>query len=323
MFKIIIQLALFALLVMPVHAEESWMVSRVRGTAEQLAGGRWVPLVRGAEIADGQSIKTGADGRVGLARGAETVELEPGTQIELREGVGKLTSLIQKSGLLHVDVERRNVQHFSVQTPFLAAVVKGTRFTVSVGQDAAHVSVDRGLVQVQDTLNDLVVDVAPGQDATVSPSEPLLVTGRGAVAVFTFDGLRVVNGTADTPADNRGRPAQDQAGANGNGNNRSGGNGNVNSGRNNGNGSEDGNRNSGQGSGNSGGIGNSGQGSGNSGGSGSSGQGSDNSGASGNSSQGSGNSAEGSGNSGGAGSSGGENGSGNSGQGSGRSGNNA
>ena len=179
MLKWILQAVILIMLVSPSWAQD-WVVTRVRGTAEQQADGRWIELVRGAVVQDQQSVRTGPDGRVGLARGAETIELDPGTSILLNEGAGKLTSSIRQiSGVVTVDVERRNVQHFSVQTPFLAAVVKGTRFKVSVTDTAALVDVERGTVQVQDTGNDLVVDITHGQEAAVSRSEPLTVTGPG------------------------------------------------------------------------------------------------------------------------------------------------
>lgn len=314
--RILLQLVLFVLLALPAYAQD-WVVSRVRGTAHQMVGGEWIPLVRGAVVLDGQSVRTGADGRLGLARGAEVIELDPGTEILLHEGQGKLTSLEQVSGVVTADVERRNVQHFSIQTPFLAAVVKGTRFRVTVDGGLAHVEVDRGTVQVQDTINDLVVDIGRGQEAQVSRSEPLEVTGAGTVAVFTFDGQRVVNGTSDVPADEKGRPFDETLASNGNGNSgqsNAGGNGNGNGGQGNGNGNSgsgnsnaggNGNGNGGQGNGNAGGNGNGSgaQGSSNAGGNGSgnSGQGSSNAGGNGNgnSGQGNGNSGSGSDNGGG------------------------
>ena len=212
MFKLVLQVLLLVLLASPALAQD-WVVTKVRGTVELQAAGRWVALLRGASVEDRQSVRTGPDGRAELARGAETIGLDPGTEIRLQEGAGKLTSLIQSSGLVMVDVERRNVQHFSVQTPFLAAVVKGTRFQVSVGRNAARVQVERGIVQVQDTANDLVVDVKHGQQAEVSQSDPLTVSGPGSIAVFTFEGSRIVNGTMDTVADERGRPVDSGANA--------------------------------------------------------------------------------------------------------------
>ena len=207
MLRILFQLTFFLLLALPTHAQD-WVVSRVRGSAEQMENGRWVTLVRGAVVLDGQSVRTGADGRVGLARGVERVDLDPGTQIRLHEGAGKFTSVEQVSGVITADVERRNVQHFSVQTPFLAAVVKGTRFRVAVTGNAAEVEVERGVVQVQDSERSLVTDIVRGQKAEVSREQPLQVTGEGSAAVFSFDGVRVVNGTEDVPADAQGEPIE-------------------------------------------------------------------------------------------------------------------
>jgi hypothetical protein len=329
---------MFVLLAVPGLAED-WVVSRARGTIEQKSASKWVPLQRGMAVLDGAAVRTGPDGRMALTRGAETIELDRGTEIVLREGSGRMTSIVQTSGVLTADVEKRNVQHFSVQTPFAAAVVKGTKFRVAVGRSSAQVVVERGTVQVQDTLNDLVVDIVRGQQAEVGNSQPLEVSGPGAVAVFTFQGQRVVNGTVDVPADDRGAP-MDQISNNpsGNGSNNhvgsghgnntgnghsGGGNGNENSnddsGNDGGNGNSDpengnGNGNPGSGNGNGGGNGNSGSGSGNGngngGGNGNSGSGTGNGGGNGNSGSGNGNGG-GNGNSGDSNGNGGGNGGGN------------
>ena len=261
MLRIALQIILSLLLVLPAVAED-WVASRLRGTAEQMVRGQWVPLVRGATVLDGQLVRTGPDGRVELVRGAEVIELDPGTQIELHEGAGKLTSVEMTSGMIVANVERRNVQHFSVQTPYLAAVVKGTIFRVTVAGGTARVEVDRGTVQVQDTVNDLVVDIVRGQEAQVSQNQPLEVSGPGQVAVYTFEGERVVNGTADVPADDRGRPADEAAAPEPSSSGNAGGNGIGNSDNgigNSGNGANSGNGNS---NGNGGGNGNSDNGNG-------------------------------------------------------------
>ena len=44
------------------------------------------------------------------------------------------TTIIQQAGSILLEVEKRNVKHFQVETPYLAAVVKGTQFRVTVGQ---------------------------------------------------------------------------------------------------------------------------------------------------------------------------------------------
>jgi len=190
-----------------------WQVDRLRGEVTQMLDGSWQPVRRGDIIDDDRLLRTASNGRAGLSRGAETIELEGDTQIRIVDaGPDMKTTVLQDFGTVSIEAERRNVQHFSVQTPFLAAVVKGTRFTVRSNASGASVDVDRGVVQVQDTINDLVVNVRPGQEATVTTGAPLLVEGHGAKAVYSFDGVPVANGTA------AGTARASNAGGNGTGN---------------------------------------------------------------------------------------------------------
>ena len=190
MFRII--LITFSLLATSFCAAAEWSVDRVRGEAQFRPHGSWLPLSPGMVVENGVLVRTGADGRVDLIRAAEVVTLGANTQIEIKDAGSELmTSIIQESGVVTADVERRNVQHFSIQTPFLAAVVKGTKFVVTTDANGASVHVERGVVQVQDTDNELVVDIKPGQDAVVTQNHPLEVLGNNPAPIFTFDGQLV------------------------------------------------------------------------------------------------------------------------------------
>lgn len=52
MLRIALQICLFLVLAGPGFAED-WVATRLRGTAEQLVRGQWVPLERGASVLDG------------------------------------------------------------------------------------------------------------------------------------------------------------------------------------------------------------------------------------------------------------------------------
>ncbi len=79
-----------------------------------------------------------------------------------------------------------------MQTPVLAAVVKGTQFRVTYANGRAEVLVDRGVVQVQDTVHDMVADVQRGQSAEVAESAPLDVSGPGSErTVYLVEGQAV------------------------------------------------------------------------------------------------------------------------------------
>tara|TARA_R100000365_G_C2736050_1_gene65385 strand:- start:77 stop:1114 length:1038 start_codon:yes stop_codon:yes gene_type:complete len=169
---------------------DDWIAERLRGGVQQYEGGNWVVLERGDVVPDGGKVRTTGTGRVDLVRGQESIALGPNTQIAVRDATGqKMTSVIQSSGVVTVTAEKRNVQHFSVQTPVLAAVVKGTQFTVTYRNGQARVDVDNGVVQVQDNVHDMVVDVTRGQSAAASQATPLDISGPGASnAVFLIDG---------------------------------------------------------------------------------------------------------------------------------------
>ncbi|MEO8683539.1 MAG: FecR family protein [Devosia sp.] len=244
-------LALMLLLALCVPAmADDWSVERTRGQAMQRIDGSWIPLARGDVVPDNRLLKTGSDGRVGLRRGAESIEMGGDTQIRVHDaGDALMTTVIQDYGTVAVEAERRNVQHFSVQTPFLAAVVKGTRFTVTFEDDVAQVSVERGMVQVQDQLHLLVADITPGHDASVSRDEALAVSGLGSTPIYAFEGQTAV--AIATTADSTSASHADVSGAgnghNGNGNSDGAEDGNGNNGNhgdgNNGNGNSHGSEN--------------------------------------------------------------------------------
>ncbi|SMQ70268.1 FecR family protein [Devosia lucknowensis] len=160
---------------------DDWIAERLRGSVMQFQGGDWVALQRGDVVPDGRKIRTAGDGRVELVRGQERIALAANTEIAVRDAAGqKMTTVVQTLGSVTIEAERRNVQHFSVQTPVLAAVVKGTQFTVTYRNGQARVDVERGVVQVQDSSHSMVVDVTPGQSAAASQSRPLDVSGPGS-----------------------------------------------------------------------------------------------------------------------------------------------
>lgn len=170
-----------------------WVVDRARGQVLQWEQGRWAPLERGDAVPDARKIRTGADGRAELVRGGERISLAPNTEVAIRDaGDAKMTSVLQSFGSVSIEAERRNVQHFSVQTPVLAAVVKGTQFRVTYADGRAQVLVDRGVVQVQDTVHDMVADVQRGQSADVGETVPLDVSGPGSDrTVYLVEGQAV------------------------------------------------------------------------------------------------------------------------------------
>ena len=98
----------------------------------------------------GDAIVTGASGRATLARGADYIVVAPHSRLRLPSKPQKagFTSIIQDLGTLLYKVRHTGVPHFSVDTPMLAAVVKGTTFTIVVQNERSAVQVIEGAVEV-------------------------------------------------------------------------------------------------------------------------------------------------------------------------------
>ncbi len=166
---------------------EAWSVSKSSGEVWMTAtGAQTVSLSQQDVLKPGDTIRTGRNGRVLLVRGAETILVSPNSAIGLptENKDGLSTTIVQQAGSILLEVEKRNVKHFEVETPYLAAVVKGTQFRVSVNAASTSIEVIRGQVEVADFRSGQVAQVMPGQLATAfAHGKPgLSLSGSGTFA---------------------------------------------------------------------------------------------------------------------------------------------
>ena len=121
-----------------------------RGRAGSAAGTTTgVASVR-TQLSPGDELVTGATGRATLVKGADYIVVAPRSQLRVpttAEPTG-FTRVIQTLGTLLFKVQHTGVPHFAVDTPMLAAVVKGTTFTVTVDKQRSAIQVTQGVVQV-------------------------------------------------------------------------------------------------------------------------------------------------------------------------------
>ena len=160
-------------------AAQEWTIARVTGVAWLLQErAEPVQVVAGMQVPLGATVATTPQGRAMLVHGGDTMIIGPSTKIAIpyKPDRGMKTTVIQQVGQVDLAVQKRGRPHFSVQTPFLAAVVKGTEFTVTVSADGAGVGVKGGLVSVTDLKTGERADVGSGQRAAVSTG----VAARGA-----------------------------------------------------------------------------------------------------------------------------------------------
>lgn len=261
-----------------------WQIASVTGKAYRLTGGDWVRVTANDAFALGDTVKTTGSGTLTLTRAGVTVTISPNSRVLIKERMdGKFTDVIQTAGTAEVEVDPKKRIRLAVETPYMAAVVKGTVFTVSTFEGYSETSVKRGRVGVIDVTNRMEADITAGQTATSGEDRPLSLSGEGRLAApKAFEGkvvTRAADGTLSQTTNGAGKSVSSRAGGNSNGagkseNSNAGGNAGGNSGKGNSeNNSGKGSSNSGGNSGSHGGSnsgGNGGSNSGNSGGNGSS-----------------------------------------------------
>ena len=151
-----------------------WSVREASGTVRARStddpAAPWARIATGDAVGAASVVETGADGRAVLVRGEDVIRLAADSQIEVvapdRDGVS--TRILQRSGSAFFEVETRPTWQFQVETPYLVALVKGTRFGVDVTSAGASVSVSEGRVGVSNRGGG--VDVVAGQTARASAS---------------------------------------------------------------------------------------------------------------------------------------------------------
>ena len=148
---------------------DDWVADKLHGRVFVFFHGAWVALNRGDIIADSAVIRTGADGGVRFTRDHETIDLAADTQIQIFDRTGQRYTVVREAqGAVSVEANVENVKHFEVRTPYVAAVVKGTIFSVMTAGKGSMVETFRGDVGVTSARTAQRVDVPAGHMAAVS-----------------------------------------------------------------------------------------------------------------------------------------------------------
>ncbi|MBB4067188.1 FecR domain-containing protein [Gellertiella hungarica] len=181
-FLLVPALALLSL-AQPVAAlAADWVVAKVSQPSSYTEDRKtWFPLKPGMTVKNQSWISTGPRGRVVLQRAKDRVTFQPNTLAGVyeRPGFAVHTDFAQQAGTIRLEIDPKVKPHLAVQTPYLAAVVKGTVFSVTVSGKGATVGVDRGRVEVTDALSGERTGVRAGQKAAVdnNPRTAMAVTG--------------------------------------------------------------------------------------------------------------------------------------------------
>ena len=188
--------------------DNAWRISEISGDVRISDRGQVRPASRGALLSSG-SVIAGARARAVLVRGRQYVVVAPNSTLRLGDtattgAVGSMVRMTVEQGNARFQVDRRENPHFRVQTRYLAAVVRGTTFSVTVTDRGSSVQVTEGAVQVS-TLDGGASDlVRPGMIASVEASDlyRLSISGDSARVIRSPSAPvgNTVNGSASPAA---------------------------------------------------------------------------------------------------------------------------
>src|SRR5882724_6259764 len=159
-----------------------WRVDGITGEASaHLGAAPGVPLAVGQVLSVGSDVETGAGAVVFLSRNGDRLIIQPNShlRIDAPGTAGLLDHFMQSLGSVFYDVEPRKNRSFGVTAPYVAAVIKGTRFLVTVepGRNSVRVSASG----IPNTVPTQATDV-PG------PVETLASDGGAATGTSAVDG---------------------------------------------------------------------------------------------------------------------------------------
>ncbi len=166
-------------------ATRNWVVQELKGAAfsRPRAGddSQWQSLRTGARIEPGSVVRTDGSGRMELTNGIDHIRLSPSSEIELpvQQNGDPVTRVIHWIGTAFFHVGKRPGPQFEVDTPYIVAIVKGTKFTTTVSDAGAAIKVSEGVVGVSATAGGSSIDVTAGGSASVSAAHSDTVTPGG------------------------------------------------------------------------------------------------------------------------------------------------
>ena len=186
-------------------AQDKWIVTQLSGDARVLhAGLQPASLKVNSQIVSGDTVVTGPTGRATLVRGADYIIIAPRSELRLPttpEATG-FTRVVEKLGTMLFKIQHTGIPHFAVDTPMLAAVVKGTTFSITVDPNRSAIQVIQGVVQVTAVEGGMSRLVEGGRTVFVNHSDPktLLDADKPAPSTATPSSTAVrVSATAENP----------------------------------------------------------------------------------------------------------------------------
>ena len=158
-----------------------WKLSEMNGQVSVGRQGITKTAIGGQNLRAGDVIRTGSRSRAVVTRGDQYMVVAANSHIKLAnpETDGVITQVFNYLGNVLFKVDKRKAKHFGVETPYMAAVVKGTTFNVTVGAQGSTVQVTEGAVEVSTLDGGAIELLRPGMIGMVTGADPFAMTIMG------------------------------------------------------------------------------------------------------------------------------------------------
>ena len=163
-------------------APPQWTLSEKSGSVNVLRAGVSKVAISGGQFRAGDVIATGAKSRAVLVRGGEYVVISPNSRLRISMPAkdGGVVQFFKEMGSALFRIDKKATPHFGVKTPYMAAVVKGTTFSVTVTDSGAAVQVTEGAVQVATLDGGATQLLSPGMIGVVEDGQRFRLSIQGA-----------------------------------------------------------------------------------------------------------------------------------------------
>jgi len=168
------------------------VVTAVQGDVQVTSDGAERPATLGSTIRTPATIHTGHDGFVELRQGATTAAIASDTRVDLPAVTapdGLIEHIRQPAGNVLYDVAKRTGRKLRIETPYLVAVVKGTRFNVAAQDEDSTISLLEGRLEIWTPDDSDVVQINAGEIATRSRGD----TSIRVLGMATGESIRAHN----------------------------------------------------------------------------------------------------------------------------------
>lgn len=161
-----------------------WTVTESRGDVVVRTSAGSNDAQRGTQLSAGHQVVTGRNGTATIVRGQEFVTLRPNTRITIapRQRERGVVQMIQDFGSALFNIGKQPDPHFGVDTPYLAAVVKGTTFSITVTEEGASMQVTEGAVEASTRDGGARDLVRPGEIAMIASDDRFRLNIEGDAA---------------------------------------------------------------------------------------------------------------------------------------------